>query len=263
MPNGCSITITRGKNKGKICSSINKICRHQNITCPHCNDVFAYKHTYASHSRGCNIIEPHLTTKKKINVVKKFNLLDRIHKLEKRNRDLEDKVKEVETQPRNINNIMVIGTDFYQELVTMIGKDRALEFLTCSAVSGKPIDVIDKLYLEGKDPMCYPIACRNTDHFRYLSDDSNVVDDHGGAIIGDIVINRLQNAFLMAANEIISKQVGGEGDGDSDVLRSVQQHITTVYDKHDIVYQLAAATSNAKHPFFRDTKNTSRKNISN
>jgi hypothetical protein len=258
MPNDCSIVITRGKNKGKICGLVNRICRHQNILCPNCNEVFSYKHTYASHSQACSKhVLVHVVQKKKTNIIKKSNLLERIHKLEKRNKDLEEKVKVVETQPRSINNIVVIGTDFFQELVTMIGKDRAVEFLTCSAVSGKPIDVIDKLYLEGKDPMCYPIACRNTDHFRYLSDDSNVVDDRGGAIIGDIMIRRLQNAFLMAANELISKQVdNSEYNMDTDMLRSVQQNITSACDKRDIVYQLAEATNNEKHPFFKDINDT-------
>lgn len=259
MPNNCPITITRGKNKGKMCRDVHRTCRHQNIQCPNCGEEFSYKHTYTTHSRAC---APNSGRKKKAHIIKKKQLLDRIHTLEQRNKHLEDKVSKVENEPRSINNIMVIGNDFFQELTAKIGKENAVEFLSSAAVTGKPIDVIDKLYLEGKDPMHYPIACRNTDHFRYLSGDGEqVVDDRGGAIIGDVMVNRLRNAFLMAANELIHKHISGSGPdidqdsdssggGEEDLLRSVQ-NIATV-DRHVIVYQLAEATTNESHPFFRD-----------
>jgi len=246
MPNGCTIVISRGKNKGKQCCDVNRICRHQSVKCPNCGEEFAYKHTYMSHTRLC-IASPKRKTPQ---IIKKSDILERLSTLEQKNRDLEAKVKRVERQPRNINNIMVIGTDFFQELTTKIGKDSAIEFLSLAAVSGKPLDVIDKLYLEGKDPMCYPIACRNQLHFRYLSNEG-IVDDRGGTIIGDLVTNRLRNAFLMVANELISKHLDGEVETDSDMLRNMQQNIAAV-DKSEIVYQLAEATTNASHPFFKD-----------
>jgi hypothetical protein len=249
MPNDCIITISRGKNKGKMCSEVHNICRHQKNVCLLCGEQFSYKHTLTAHTRQCYNDGFQRT---KVVVIKKPDLLERISTLEKRNRVLEDKVKKVEKQPR-INNIMVIGNDFFQELVTKIGKDSAVEFLTLAATSGKAIDVIDKLYLEGKDPMSYPIACRNDDHFRFRRlDGEKVVDDRGGAIIGDIMMNQLCNAFLMAANELISKHVECGEDSDPTVLRNVQQNISSICDKSNIVYQLAAATNNSSHPFFRD-----------
>lgn len=272
MPNECSIPITRGRNKGKLCRDVNKTCRHQSVQCPNCGEDFSYKHTYTAHTRICSpyhaqdsgsdLLKPR---RKKMYIIRKRDrddpdrseILARIHNLEQQNRDLKDKVQQVAEQPRSINNIMVIGNDFFQELTAKIGKDRAVEFLSSAATTGKPIDVIEKLYLEGKDPMNYPIACRDEDHFRYLSDDDDggrkLVDDRGGAIIGNLMMNRLRNAFLMAANELISKQVNGiidETGTDADVLRSVQ-NITTV-DKNVIVYQLAEATNNSNHPFFLD-----------
>lgn len=251
MPNNCQIIITRGKNKGKVCSEINRVCRHQAIQCPNCGEEFSYKHTFTTHARSCIPIK-----RKKTNIVKKASIIDRINMLEERNQHLEHKVSQVENQPRSVHNIMVIGNDFFKELTNKIGKDSAVDFLSSAAQTGKPIDVIEKLYLEGKDPMHYPIACRDDDHFRYLSNDGEggrkIVDDQGGAIIGDLMMNRLRNAFLMAANELISKHVvdGSTLDTNEDVLRSVQ-NIATV-DKRIIVYQLAEATSNADHPFFRD-----------
>lgn len=259
MPNTCSITITRGKNKGKLCKNVNKTCRHQTIQCPNCGEDFSYKHTYSSHTRICMANRrTEQNDKRKITYIKKRNehseILERLHNLEQENKDLKNKVKKVSEQPRNINNIVVMGTDFFQELASKIGKDSAVKFLSTTATAGKPIDVIEKLYLEGKDPMNYPIACRNEDHFRYLSNDSNghskLVDDRGGAIIGDLMMDRLRNAFLMAANELISKQVDSGIEDDKEALRSVQ-NITTV-NKEMIVYQLAAATNNANHPFFLD-----------
>lgn len=300
MPNQCSITITRGRNKGKLCRVVNKTCRHQTIRCPNCGEDFSYKHTYTAHARACmpnrklvvspdpgldpdldpdlasdtdtnldldtDLSQDRMTGKKTTYIRKrthrrrddmdmdKSEIIARLHDLERENKNLKDKVQQVAEQPRNINNIMVIGNDFFQELTAKIGKDSAVQFLSSAATTGKPIDVIDKLYLEGKDPMNYPIACRNDDHFRYLSHDGaggkKLVDDRGGAIIGDLMMNRLRNAFLMAANELISKHVDGTAESDKDVLRSVQ-NITTV-DKKMIVYQLAEATNNSSHPFFLD-----------
>ena len=259
MPNECSISITRGRNKGKLCRDVNRTCRHKDILCPNCGEEFSYKHTYTAHAKLCNSAD--VVVKKTIKVKDRIKagseeILARIHSLEQQNRDLKDKVQQVVDQPRSINNIVVIGNDFFQELTTKIGKDRAVEFLSSTATVGKPIDVIEKLYLEGKDPMHYPIACRDDDHFRYLSHDDKggrkLVDDRGGAIIGDIMMNRLRNAFLMAANELISKHIreGPDGfDGNVDVLRCVQ-NIATV-DKDEVVYQLAVVTNNSDHPFFR------------
>lgn len=262
MPNQCSITIKRGRNKGKLCREVNKTCRHQSIQCPNCGEDFSYKHTYTSHAKTCQYQtreqhKPKLRPRPRPKLSGSpmaSEILARIHNLEQENKDLKNKVQEVADQPRNINNIMVIGNDFFEELTAKIGKDSAVEFLSSAATTGKPIDVIDKLYLEGKDPMSYPIACRNEDHFRYMSNDGQggrkLVDDHGGAIIGDMMMNKLRNAFLMAANELISKHVEGSIESDKDVLRSVQ-NIATV-DKNVIVYQLAEATNNSNHPFFVD-----------
>lgn len=252
MPNTCTISISRGKNKGKICKDVNAICRHERNVCPNCGEQFSYKHTLVAHGKTC-----HKAKKKRVQVqiVKKPDLLERISTLEQRNRDLEDKVDKVEKQPR-INNIMVIGNDFFQELALKIGKKGAVEFLTLAASSGKAIDVIDKLYLEGKDPMSYPIACRDEDHFRFRKLDGHegkLVDDRGGAIIGDLMMDRVRDAFMMAANELwCNRSLDGHAESDVETrLQNVQQGISAV-NKRNIVYQLAEATNNSSHPFFKE-----------
>lgn len=247
MPNSCTMEITRGKNKGKLCKDINRICRHHKIVCTVCGEVFSYKHTHAAHIRIC-------AGRKKIHPQRRQTdelqqgIQERLDELEKRNKILESKVLNVEKQPRNINNIVVIGTDFYQELVEKIGKDQAIDFLTVSA----PMDVISKLYLDGKDPMNYPIACKDSDHFRYLDDNSSVVDDHGGRVISDIVIKRIQNAFLMVTNELINESVEQDKDYHASGMVLQMQDKISNYSKEDIVYQLAEATNIEGHPFFRD-----------
>lgn len=252
MPNTCTISISRGKNKGKICKDVNAICRHERNVCPSCGEQFSYKHTLVAHRKNCHKDEQ--KKKVQVQVIRKPDLLERISSLERRNRDLEDKVDKVEKQPR-INNIMVIGNDFFQELALKIGKKGAVEFLTLAASSGKAIDVIDKLYLEGKDPMTYPIACRDEDHFRFRKLDGQegkLVDDRGGAIIGDLMMDRVRNAFMMAANEVLcSRSLDGHAESDTEIcLQHFQQGISAV-NKRNIVYQLAEATNNSSHPFFK------------
>lgn len=261
MPNCCDIIITRGKNKGVKCKYANKVCRHQKLQCNFCGAKFAYKHTYSAHE--CSKIESHPTspTRNKINVdisikSKQDNdddnemkmLKKRLELLEQHNKNLESRITEAEQRP---SNIVVIGNDFFTELVEKVGKDNAVQYLTTAAV-GKPLEVIDKLYLEGKEPDDYPIACRNHDHFRYRNADSKIIDDHGGKVIGNIMTHRLQNAIIMAINEIITH---GPDEEKLDKIMAAQHYVTNGMNKEEIIHELSLLTNNEKHPFFHSVCN--------
>jgi len=254
MPNLCELEIKRGKNKGQQCKNVNRTCRHQKNLCMNCGLEFSYKHTFMQHT--CQI-ETRRETAPKVKIIVKDRkttemeiLRQRLMLLEKQNKKLENRVSEAEQRP-SINNIVVIGNDFYSELVDKVGKDNAVQYLTTSAV-GRPIEVIDKLYLEGKDPMDYPIACRNADHFRYLNSESKIVDDFGGSYIGDIMTDRLQHAMLMAINEAIRTGEPEADDKELDSIVEAQRYVTSGLDKANLLHELSVKTSNAGHPFFRE-----------
>lgn len=285
MPNSCDILITRGKNKGKSCRDVNRVCRHQMISCKNCGTDFSYRHTYVAHvcpnmedscdstainTNSVNSINTNNRTKSTNDRKKltprakastkgkgtKFSQLEqRLQELEQQNKHLESRVSEAEKRPQNIQNIVVIGNDFYSELVDKFGKNLAINYLTNAAVSSKPIDVIEKLYLDGKDPMCYPIACRNEDHFRYLDSESKIVDDCGGSGIGNLMTDRLQNAMLMAINEISNAAINNETNASANQeqlsnIVNAQRSVTHGFDKAALINQLAIMTHNEKHPFF-------------
>jgi len=178
-------------------------------------------------------------------------LKQRLIRLENQNKKLESRVTVAEQRP-SINNFVVIGNDFYSELVDKVGKENAVLYLTTSAV-GRPIEIIDKLYLEGKDPMEYPIACRDTDHFRYLNSESKIVDDYGGTCIGNLMSERLQTAILMAINEAINVvDENNTSDSEIDSIVEAQRYVTTGVNKANLIHDLSTITRNECHPFFKE-----------
>jgi hypothetical protein len=258
MPNTCRVLITRGKNKGTACYVVNKKCRHKNIVCLHCGVPFTVETSYIRHKANCHAPEVPFN-RIKLNIGKEprketqnneitnnapieepmaYNLLRKIEKLEK---ELE-LVKNTPSVHHHWN--IVLGMNFFEELVGKMGKDHAINFLTEIASEGKPVDVISKLYLEGNNPTCYPIACRDRDHFRYIDSDHRLIDDRGGHSISQIVSSGVYKALILAANEQnhtvapIQKYV-------SDMMKSLPQ------DR--IINELSHITSIPNHPFFKDS----------
>lgn len=163
-------------------------------------------------------------------------LLERIEQLER-------ELKEVKKKPPVHHHWnIVVGSDFFSELVEKMGRGHAVEYLSEIATEGKPLDVINKLYLEGTEPTSYPIACRDEDHFRYIDSAHRIVDDKGGHGISRIVSSGVHRALVTAASEIN----GTEG---------IQNYVADMRNSlppDRIVSQLAHMTSIPDHPFFRD-----------
>ena len=294
MPNTCDIIMHKGKNKGKKCHEINRTCRHQRTVCEKCGSVFGYKHNYTAHLGHCHgrpgtelvqakvqthspIIRkrPRVTAKRKpiIQPVEKEpdqeppapasasasasthasleeTLLERINKLEQ---ELHERPQHV---TNNYINFVIMGDNFYDELVTIMGKQEAIHFLAKAAAKGNPIDVINKLYLEGTEPDSYPIACRSLEppNFRYLNTQRQLVEDNGGSRIGHVVTDRIRNAMLLATNEIIQQRLTSD-DTDRRYeeydLGDMQDNMMKMCLDKRIVSDLAKVTENRFHPFFR------------
>lgn len=266
----CDIVFHKGKNKGKICGNISKICRHQRVECVNCGHIFGYKHNYTAHLRTCKApdntkLKPTIKIlAKEVPVVKtsvaatvsttmahKDDIIDRLSRLEKENKQFEQQLQEQASRPQitNYYNFVVVGDNFFDELINVMGKDNAVDFLANAAVEGKPLDVINKLYLEGRDPNKYPIACRknNVSNFRYLNNKHQIVDDMGGTVLGRAVSDKIQNAMLRATNEIIK-----DGLNDRYDITHLQHNLATMGNGLHLVNDLANVTENALHPFFKD-----------
>jgi hypothetical protein len=271
MPNTCPIIITRGKNKGKACGDVNKKCRHKNIECSRCGAKFTVETSFMRHQSQCSGIPEDRPVKPppiKINTMKvkvkvksphpdppiekidSIVLLQKIQKLEQELEHVKNKPTTVEHHHWNI----VLGMNFFDELVHKMGKNHAINYLTEIAQEGKPVDVINKLYLEGTVPTKYPIACRDQDHFRYIDADHKVVDDKGGVGLSKLVSSGVHEALILAANEAIQEQVTSE-NYDCFNIEPIQKYVAdmrTSLPEDRIINELAHITNIPNHPFFTD-----------
>lgn len=263
MPNTCQIIITRGKNKGMACCEVNRKCRHKNIECPHCGVHFTVETSYSRHMTTCKggdkqRVEPirRMRARNESDTrnaksparssVTPTELMQKIEKLEK-------ELEQVKNKPTTVNHwSIVIGGNFYDELVSKMGQDDTVHFLTSIADTKTPLDVISKLYLEGNAPDDYPIACRNHDHFRYINSDHRIVDDKGGHNISKIVRSGVHDALIHAANAAIREQVSTESYDKFDLCK-LQDFIADMRNHVSgdrIISELSRVTSIPNHPFF-------------
>ncbi len=165
-------------------------------------------------------------------------------------KDLRQRVKQIENEPR-YNNWIIVGADMFNDMINKYGRSEAINFLTKSAISGDSVDVIKKLYLDGVSPEKYPIACKNYHHFRYLNDKHEVIDDQGGISVQKIFSDRAHRAMLLATNEMIKDRVINDVECEDDVLQqfgAAQCRLTVVHSLN--IERLAGMTHNPNHPFF-------------
>jgi len=324
MDSKCTVIITRGKNKGKICGDINTRCKHTSevMVCAICGAEFARSTSYYRHvkkhsdnsapppSKPKNTkikldikpkIQANIKVKSDFDSKAKYNfkaqakahvnsnsnsktkpepepeppinlnfslqlkspetkpvpnhlnddILQRLNDIERQNCKLKTEVEELKERPPITNyNIAVIGSseDLYTELLSLMGGDHqnAMEFLTESCSNENSISVFKRLYLDGKSPEDYPVACRDPLHFRYLDPERQIVDDTDGNI-GKLVSNQLINTYLMAANNTMARDMLSARD-----LLLLQEKAASISCKSiDLTEQLALLTKNPNHPFFK------------
>lgn len=180
---------------------------------------------------------------------KLHRVFDRLAQLEKQNIELREEVEELKLKPTTTNYIAILGNDFYQDLITKIGRPEAMRFLAEKGTKS-PLSVFEKLYLEDRSPDDYPIACRDKYHFRYLDDQKRMVDDRGGSNIGTVVSKQLTDAVNHAVHDFEIEGHGNSVYGLENVQR-LRQRLAEL-DQDSVIKELAYITNNPNHPFFRD-----------
>jgi hypothetical protein len=286
MPNTCRVIITRGKNKGQACGDVNKKCRHKNIECPHCGIRFTVETSYMRHRANCGSVDMDIKTspspspsppriKLKVKIaefepaptiaaptiaaptIAAPTIADPVaHKLLRKIERLERELEVVKNKPAVHHHWnIVLGMNFFEELVGKMGRADAINFLTDIATEGKPVDVITKLYLEGNSPTSYPIACQDHDHFRYIDAEHRLIDDKGGHGISQIVSSGVHEALILAANEAIQDHVQTENYENFNIA-PIQKYVADMrrsLPQDRIISELAHMTSIPNHPFFKDS----------
>lgn len=166
--------------------------------------------------------------------------------------ELRERVTEMEQKPR-YNNWIIVGDDMFHAMVDKFGRTEALSFLTQSAIAGDSIEVVKKLYLDGVSPEKYPIACRDVDHYRYLNDKRQIIDDKGGESVKKMLTNQTHRAMVLATNEVIQSKMDQSGimyvDLDHD-MKTVQCKLANMQTLD--MHRLSGITNNPNHPFFTD-----------
>jgi uncharacterized C2H2 Zn-finger protein len=238
MVNTCTMIITKGYNKGKLCKVVNQWCKHKKVTCERCNKSFSYQHTYIAHVCTANQT---LKVTVKLKPSKPLQV---------------PTLLELKSLQSKITKLSVITDDLYGQIVNQMGKQEGVKFLLDS-LEDECLDIVDKVYLSGKDKNQYPIACINKSHFRFLGPGHDVVDDIGGDLIVSKITNSIQNAFLKAIADLIQGHVE---DDRIDALyrtydiRSVHKHIkqlSTTDQRERLRQGLAIKVTNPTHPFFQ------------
>jgi uncharacterized C2H2 Zn-finger protein len=265
MGNPCAVVITRGKNKGKTCGSINIRCKHvsERLVCVECNMTFDRTTSYSRHihihqAAYANDSKIKIAVKKKEETKNKQGQIDpndvmvKLLQLERQNNELREEVEVLKQIPVTTTNyIAVLGTDFYGDLISKFGKSYAIKFLADCCVEGTPLSVFQKLYLDDKKPNDYPVACKDKLHFRYLDNDKRVVEDQGGTALGTAVSKKITDALLLASNDAMTREMENNTVYNMDRILVMQDRLTKL-DKSSMIQDLAYITNNPNHPFFRD-----------
>lgn len=170
---------------------------------------------------------------------------------------LEKELETVKQRPTTIHQWnIVFGDNFYEQLVNRMGNEEAINFLSDMAAHGTPVDLISKLYLEGRDPADYPVACRDKDHFRYINSEKRIIDDKGGHSISKLVSAGVRDALITAANEHSAGAIEGNTDEDEEIeeitiIKDFVTNMPELMSKEAIIRKLSEITTNPNHPFFQ------------
>lgn len=221
-------------------------------TCEYCHQTFTRHSARKRHTdKVCKNkpkIHINITKKPDKNDIISSMVVDAITSLRDEVRQLREN-----QQPSNIyynnNYTIVVGPYVFDQLVSKYGKDAAIHMLT----QQNPTEVARSLYFTD-EPDRYPIACKDIDHFRYINDKYEIIDDKGGSSISGVVSTNVKNAMITAANEVITDSMKGRHNPLTDI--SQLQNNLTLTDDGTFVKNLAKISFNPSHPFFRDIKQT-------
>jgi len=274
MVNNCTMIITKGNNKGKMCKDINRWCKHKRVYCEYCKRTFSYQHSYNGHicvnhksrfpgppaappdeyqppspyQHQPHQHQPHQHQPHQHQPPEKIRIslkpvVSEAQELKEMMYQLKHEINEIRNQPKvHINNLTVITDDIFSKVVTEMGKQEGVRFLLDSLTGDSEcLSIVDKVYLSGKDKNEYPIACKGNNHFRFLASNRKVIDDLGGEIIVSKITGSVQDAIIRAA-----------ADTEMYDIKYIQDRIKDLTNGRDKLRDgLAVKVTNPTHPFFQ------------
>lgn len=204
--------------------------------CTWCESSYCHASGKSRHEKTCSK-KPH--SKQKLSITKKPTSVEAITNI------VEDLLKKRKPDYTfNINNYIIISATTFEDIVKQFGRDQALHLLS----TGNVVDITKKLYFDGKIPDQYPVACRESHHYRFLNESREIVDDHGGTQINKLIINTMRDAMISATNATIKDQLDGKPIYND--IGTMQNQLISL-SSHDIQPELSKLAHNPHHPFFQ------------
>lgn len=255
MVNQCTIPISTGMNKGKLCKDINKYCRHKPCKCDYCGEIFSHISSMERHKQKKHLPKstastpkPQVTIKPKTTNDSYNKLQEEMHTLKNNFEEINARIKKVEQEPKNI---IIIGDEkIFESLTRKFGSDEiAMQFLLEHTQPENSIDIVDKLYLEGVAKDQYPIACTDDYRFRYLNRSGKIVDDHGGQTIVTKLESEIHNALMEANTKLLNNISSRKVYNIYDLNEQINGY-RELNDRNKFRDDLAKKVYNKQHPFF-------------
>ena len=159
----------------------------------------------------------------------------------------------------NLNNLtVVLDPNFYDALVRQMGPQETHKYLEHLSLTHSPLSMVHELFVKDRPPSRRPIA-RRGNHYRFLDQNRNVIDDIDGKRVIQLIETSVVNAYLAATSALIK-----EGLTDSAPPERVQRfhnlyRYATEFKGHDLSHLKISSYLNGcfpstdDHPFFEDS----------
>lgn len=225
MPNYCTRIIDSGPRMGSVCNEVSLRCRHDAI-CPHCDKSYASRHSFHKHLAICaseqppadTSIAPMLSIEHTLNQIMQMQMetSQQIKNLATRE-FVEEKIQQVLVSGTavatnltsfdvNLSCYRSMGEDIYAGLVDKFGEPETVSYVKETVGRKRPMDLFQKLYLEGYERHLYPVVTNGT-QMRYVDCRRMLVSDENGQMLAYLIQESIQNALLKTASYLINAKL--------------------------------------------------------
>lgn len=249
----CTIVLSKGLNKGKLCYEVNQKCRHKQFICL-CGTEFSSDISYNRHRRGCD--------------AQKTKVL--IHTVPHDNHPLQQLVATGGSDTVNnsnnnsiirgdCNNVVTINAicsdNYFEQLLEKMDGDRmrVINFITQAARKGSVYVLFHRLFVEGHTIGELPCVTFDKKDLIYILNEQ-LIRDFQAAILSGTIYNNAVNAVLKSTNELVARCLAANNLDelyDCYDLKAIQTNICDAEKlKRDISRRLMADVFTKFHPVF-------------
>jgi len=105
------------------------------------------------------------------------------------------------TMNNTMHMTVVLDPNFYGSLVSSMGVDATHKYLERLSIEHSPLQMVHDLFITNKPATELPIA-RRGNHYRYMNNKRELVDDMDGELLCELISNCTTNAYLLATSAL-------------------------------------------------------------